>query len=174
LFRSQLERIPGVASSETAGGYERQINIDISNEQMRSYNLSIDAIASKLQQENIQVPAGELIEGRTIYSLRTIGEFQNVEQIRNTIIAVRDGKRLILEDVASVEDGVAQPIGNVHVDGEEGVILNIYRQSDANVVTTADAVVSSLSDLDNILPDDINVEVLTNKAEFIEMSINNL
>src|SRR5699024_1431231 len=173
-LEQQLERIPGVASSETAGGYERQINIDISNEQMRSYNLSIDAIASKLRQENIQVPAGELIEGRTIYSLRTIGEFKNVDQIRNTIIAVRDGEPLILEDVATVEDGIAQPIGNVHVDGSDGVIINIYRQSDANVVTTADAVVNSLSGMENILPGDIKVKVLTNKAEFIEMSIENL
>ena len=120
------------------------------------------------------MPAGELVEGRTIYSLRTIGEFKNVDQIRNTIIAVRDGEPLTLKDVATVEDGVAQPIGNVHVDGKDGVILNIYRQSDANVVTTADAVVNSLDNLDDVLPGDINVEVLTNKAEFIEMSIENL
>jgi len=173
-LEQQLERITGVASSETSGGYERQINIEISNEQMRSYNLSISSIASRLQQENIQVPAGELIEGRTIYSLRTIGEFENVDQIRNTIIAVRDGKPLKLENVAKVEDGVAQPIGNVHVNGQDGVIINIYRQSDANVVTTANSVVNSLDRLQNILPNDVAIDVLTNKAEFIEMSIRNL
>lgn len=173
-LEQQLERIPGVASVETSGGYERQINIDISNEQMRSYNLSISSIGDKLRQENIQVPAGELIEGRTIYSLRTIGEFKNVDQIRNTIIAVRDGEPLQLKDVATVEDGIAQPIGNVHIDGREGVILNIYRQSDANVVTTANETVNSLDDLENILPDDIEIDVLTNRAEFIEMSIENL
>lgn len=173
-LEQQLERIQGVASSQTAGGYERQINIDISNEQMRAYNLSISTIANKLQQENIQVPAGELIEGRTIYSLRTIGEFKNVEQIRNTIIAVRNGETLKLDDVATVEDGVAQPIGAVHVDGEDGVILNVYRQSDANVVTTANAVTGSIDRLENILPDDVKIDVLTNKAEFIESSIENL
>ncbi|MCW9707886.1 efflux RND transporter permease subunit [Fodinibius salsisoli] len=170
----QLERISGVASSETSGGYERQINIDISNEQMRAYNLNISDIATKLQQENIQVPAGELIEGRTIYSLRTLGEFENVDQIRDMIVAVREGEPLKLEDVASVEDGVAQPIGNVHVDGEEGVILNVYRQSDANVVTTANSVVSGIGDLERVLPDDIKIDVLTNEAEFIESSIDNL
>ncbi|MDR8390797.1 efflux RND transporter permease subunit [Aliifodinibius sp. S!AR15-10] len=173
-LEQRLERIPGVASSETSGGYERQINIDISNEQMRSYDLSISTIASKLQQENIQVPAGELVEGRTIYSLRTIGEFENVDQIRNTIIAVRDGEPLRLSDVARVEDGVAQPIGNVHVGNQEGVIINVYRQSDANVVTTANSVVASLDDMENILPRDVKIDVLTNEANFIEMSIENL
>jgi HAE1 family hydrophobic/amphiphilic exporter-1 len=173
-IEQQLERISGVASSETSGGYERQINIDISNEQMRAYNLSISNIANKLQQENIQVPAGELVEGRTIYSLRTLGEFENVDQIRDMIVAVRDGEPLKLKDVATVEDGVAQPIGNVHVDEKKGVILNIYRQSDANVVTTANSVVSNIDDLEQILPDDIKIDVLTNEAEFIQSSIDNL
>lgn len=173
-LEQQLERIPGVASAETSGGYERQINIDISNEQMRSYNLSISTIGDKLQQENIQVPAGELTEGRTIYSLRTLGEFESVDQIRNTIIAVRDGEPVQLKDVATVEDGIAQPIGNVHIDGREGVILNLYRQSDANVVTTANSVLNSLDDIQDILPGDIDIDVLTNRAEFIEMSIENL
>lgn len=173
-LEQRLERIPGVASSETAGGYERQINIDISNEQMRSYDISISAIANKLQQENIQIPAGELIEGRTIYSLRTIGEFKNVDQIRNTIIAVRDGEPVKLANIADVEDGIAQPIGNVHVNGNEGVIINLYRQSDANVVTTANSVLDQLDSMQSVLPEDVSIDVLTNKAEFIEMSIDNL
>ncbi|HKL19058.1 MAG TPA: efflux RND transporter permease subunit [Halalkalibaculum sp.] len=173
-LEQRLERIPGIASSETSGGYERQINIELSNEQVRSYGLSISTVANKLREENIQVPAGELIEGNTVYSLRTIGEFKNVDQIRNTIIAVRDGQTLLLEDIAKVEDGVAQPIGNVHVDGEDGVILNVYRQSDANVVTAANQVVGSIEDLQEIIPDDVKIDVLTNKANFIEMSIDNL
>lgn len=173
-LEQQLERVEGVASSETAGGYERQINIDISNEQLRTYGLTIGAIASKLQAENIQVPAGELIEGRTIYSLRTIGEFKNVDQIRNTIIAQQDGNPVRLDDVANVEDGIAQPIGNVHVNGKEGVIVNVYRQSDANVVTTANAVTEQLDDMQEVLPGDVSVDVLTNKANFIKSSIDNL
>jgi HAE1 family hydrophobic/amphiphilic exporter-1 len=173
-LEQNLERIPGIASSETSGGYERQINIEISNDQIRSYGLSISTVANKLRQENIQVPAGELIEGNTVYSLRTIGEFKNVNQIRETVIDVRDGQPLLLKDVAKVEDGVAQPIGNVHVEGKDGVIVNIYRQSDANVVTAANAVVDNIEDLERILPQDVNIDVLTNKANFIEMSIDNL
>ncbi|HKK45935.1 MAG TPA: efflux RND transporter permease subunit, partial [Balneolaceae bacterium] len=173
-LEQRLERVEGVASTETAGGYKRQINIKVSNQQMRSYDLSIATISNKLQQENIQVPAGQLIEGRTVYSLRTIGEFKNIDQIRNTIIAIRDGKPLKLKDVATVEDGVAQPIGNVHVDGKDGVIINVYRQSDANVVTTANAVTKDLGNLRKILPKDVKINVLTNKSDFIKQSIDNL
>lgn len=174
VLEQRIERINGIASAETSGGLERQINVRINNQQMRLYNLTIAEISQKLQQENIQVPAGQLTEGNTNYSLRTIGEFKNVDQIRNTIITVRDGQPLLLKDVATVDDGIAQPIGNVRVNGEDGVVLNIYRQSDANVVTAANAVVDNLEEIQRSLPNDVRVGVLTNKADFIEQSISNL
>ncbi|MGN8224642.1 efflux RND transporter permease subunit [Gracilimonas sp. BCB1] len=174
VLEQRIERINGIASAETSGGLERQINVRINNEQMRLYNITIQEIAQKLQQENIQVPAGQLTEGNTNYSLRTIGEFKDVDQIRNTIITVRDGQPLLLKDIADVDDGIAQPIGNVRVNGEDGIIVNVYRQSDANVVTAANAVVDGLADIRVSLPSDVEVSVLTNKADFIEQSISNL
>jgi len=173
-LEQRIERVNGIASVETSGGLERQINVAIDNEKMRLYDITIAEIAAKLAQENIQVPAGQLSEGNTIYSLRTIGEFKNIDQIRNTIITVREGQALLLKDIAVVDDGIAQPIGNVHIDGEDGVILNVYRQSDANVVSAATDVIESLGDIKRSLPQDVQIEVLTNKAEFIQQSIQNL
>src|SRR6056297_1922031 len=123
VLEQRIERINGIASAETSGGLERQINVRIDNEKMRLYNVSIAEISQKLQQENIQVPAGQLTEGNTNYSLRTLGEFKNVDQIRNTIITVSDGQPLLLKDVAEVIDGIEQPIGNVRVNGENGIVL---------------------------------------------------
>ena len=173
-LEQRLERIPGIAAAETAGGLERQINIWIRNEQLLAFGLDLATVSNRLRQENIQVPAGELIEGRVVYSLRTIGEFKNIEQIRNTIIGVRNDVPVMLRDVAEVEDGVAQPIGNVHVRGEEGLIVNLYRQSDVNVVTTAANVLMELDRIRAVLPSDMTLEVLTNKADFIELSLQNL
>lgn len=173
-IEQRLERIGGVASAETAGGFERQINIRMSNSQMRAYNLTIGDVASALRQENIQVPAGELSEGDVTYSLRTIGDFRNIEQIRNTIVTSSEGNPVYAKDVADIEDGIAQPIGNVRVQGNDGVIINIYKQSDSNVVTAASGVMSSLDELREFLPPGVELNVLTNKADFIEMSIRNL
>lgn len=174
VLEQRIERINGIASAETSGGLERQINVVIDNEKMRLYNITISEISSRLNAENIQVPAGQLIEGNTVYSLRTMGELKSVDQISNTVVAVRDGQSLYLRDVANVEDGIAQPIGNVQVNGDDGIIINIYRQSDANVVVAAEEVISSLEDIKRSLPIDVEVEVLTNKAEFIKLSIKNL
>lgn len=174
-IEQRLERINGIASAETAGGYDRQVNVRLSNAQMRRYNIDIAAISSRLQQENVQVPAGELIEGETVFSLRTIGDFRNINQIRNSIVTVTEGGNPVyLKDVADVEDGIAQPIGNVRVQGNEGVIINIYKQSDSNIVTAAGGVVESLDEVRSVIPSDVDLEVLTNRADFINMSIQNL
>ena len=62
VLEQRIERINGIASAETSGGLERQINVRIDNEKMRLYNITIAEIAQKLQQENIQVPAGHLLQ----------------------------------------------------------------------------------------------------------------
>lgn len=173
-IEQRLERIPGIASAETSGGLERQVNIWLRTDQMLAYNLDIASIANRLRQENVQVPAGEIIEGRMIYSLRTIGEFKNIDEIRDAIVAVRDGEPVRLRDITEVEDGVAQPIGNVHVQGEDGVIINLYRQSDVNIVTTAGNVHETLDGIRNILPAGVSLEVLTDRSEFIQLSIRNI
>ncbi len=174
-IEQRIERIEGIASAETAGGFDRQINVRISNAQMRTYNLDVGNISNRLRQENVQVPAGELTEGETVFSLRTIGDFKNIDEIRNSIVTTTEaGNPVYLKDIARVEDGIAQPIGNVRVQGNDGVIMNIYKQSDSNIVSAANGVVNSLDEIRNILPGDVSLEILTNKADFISLSINNL
>ena len=174
-IEQRLERIEGIASAETAGGFDRQVNVRLSNAQMRRYNLDISSISSRLSQENVQVPAGELIEGETVYSLRTIGDFRNIDQIRSSIIAVtEDGNPVYLDDVADVQDGIAQPIGNVRVQGNPGVIINVYKQSDSNVVSAAEGITGNLEEIRRVIPSDVQLEVLTNRADFINDSIENL
>ncbi len=174
-IEQRLERIEGIASAETAGGFDRQINVRLSNAQMRAYNLDIEAVSNRLSQENVQVPAGELTEGETVFSLRTIGDFRNIEQIRNSIVSVTDdGNPIYLKDVAWVEDGISQPIGNVRVQGNDGVILNVYKTSDSNIVNAAGGVTDALDGIRAVLPSDVSLEVLTNRADFISMSIQNL
>ena len=174
-IEQRIERIEGIASAETAGGFDRQINVRLNNGQMRTFNLDVSDVSNRLSQENVQVPAGELTEGETVFSLRTIGDFRNIEQIRNSIVSsTDDGNPIYLKDIASVEDGIAQPIGNVRVQGNDGVIMNIYKQSDSNVVTSAGGVVAALGDIRNVLPGDVSLEILTNRADFISMSIENL
>lgn len=170
----QIERMEGVASATTLGGLDREINIQIDPLKLQTYGVTLAEVANTLRAENVQVPGGEIVEGRMIYSLRTLGEFKSVGQIAETVIANVDGKPVRLSDLARVEDGIAQPIGGVHVDGGSGIIINIYRRSDANIVTTAASVVDGMNELKKLLPAGTELRVLTNQSDFIEQSVSNL
>lgn len=173
-IEQRLERIPGVASAETSGGLERQINVWIRNEALRSFNLDIGSVANRLRAENVQIPAGELTEGRIVYSLRTIGDFKDINQIKNTVVGTNNGVPIRLGEIAEVSDDIAQPIGNVRINGDDGVVINIYKQSEVNVVTTASEIIGQLDRIQASIPQDVQLNVLTNKADFITLSIDNL
>jgi len=173
-IEQRLERIPGVASAETSGGLERQINVWIRNDALRAFNLDIGAVANRLRAENVQIPAGELTEGRIVYSLRTIGDFKDINQIRNTVVGSNNGVPIRLGEIAEVSDDIAQPIGNVRINGDDGVVINIYKQSEVNVVTTAEEILAQLDRIQTSIPQDVQLNVLTNKANFITLSIDNL
>ncbi|MEX0773927.1 MAG: efflux RND transporter permease subunit [Balneolales bacterium] len=173
-LEQRLERIEGIASATTSGGLERQINVTMRNESILAHNVDLSTISGILNNENVQVPAGELTDGQTVYSLRTIGEYKSAQEIRDAVISLEDGRSVALGDIADVEDGIAQPIGNVHVNGEDGLIISVYRQSDANIVTAADNLLDNMNNIRSTLPDDVELEVLTNRADFIQTSLSNL
>ncbi|MEX1121841.1 MAG: efflux RND transporter permease subunit, partial [Balneolales bacterium] len=102
-LEQRLERIQGIASASTSGGLERQINVTLRNESILAHNLEISSIANTLSSENVQVPAGELVDGRQVYSLRTIGEFKSAQEIRDAVISLEDNRSVALGDLADVE-----------------------------------------------------------------------
>src|SRR4030042_6107843 len=73
-IKPALERIEGVASDETAGGLKRQIQVQIDSVQLHAQSLSVNAVISALQKENLQVPGGKLEDGETEFSVRTLSE----------------------------------------------------------------------------------------------------
>ncbi|MGE4220726.1 MAG: efflux RND transporter permease subunit, partial [Alphaproteobacteria bacterium] len=87
----RLERIPGVAAVDVWGGLEREIQVNVSDAKVKAFGLTLDQVREAIQAANITVPAGELERGNLEVTLRTPGEFTDLEQLRSTVIAVRDG-----------------------------------------------------------------------------------
>ena len=85
-IKPALERIVGVASADTAGGYRRQIQVQIDPVKLHAFNLSTDSIISALRRENLQVPGGKIDEKETEFSVRTLSEYSSVDDIAKKIM----------------------------------------------------------------------------------------
>ncbi|MCB9528339.1 MAG: efflux RND transporter permease subunit, partial [Myxococcales bacterium] len=136
----ELAKIEGVAAVRVVGGLEREIHIRLRPEAISARGLSVAAVASRLQQANVNLAGGTLKEGTVEFMVRTLAELRSVEDLRRTVVYDRDGILLRLGDVAEVVETTRERKSVVRVDGQEGVRVDVFRQADANIVEVCDRV----------------------------------
>ena len=139
-IKTDLEAIEGTASVKISGGYEDQIQILVDQDKLAQKGLSIQDIANKLQQENVNLSGGQIEEDSRRYQVRTVNQFTSVEDIADTIISINPdlpGQVTYLKDIAKVELGYKERKAIIRVDGREAIELAIYKEGDANTVQVA-------------------------------------
>ena len=169
-----LERVEGVASVETQGGLQRQINININPVLLSSYDLSPSDVLQTIQYGSGLQPAGTIETSSKSYNLRVFSEYTTLDQIRNTILTYKRGVPVYIKDVAKVVDGYKENASEVRADYGEGVMLQIMKQSDANTVITSRKIKEALPDIISRLPQGTKISVIWDQADFILRSVNNL
>jgi len=173
-LRRQLESVNGVGQVLILGGRQRQINIWLDSDRLRSYNLTVTDVARALQGQNIEVPGGRVDQGAQSLTLRTRGRVLSVASFNDIVVREKDGHPVRIGDVARVEDGEAEAETVANVDGTGTVLLQVRRQSGTNTVEVVQEVKTRLNDLKAGLPPGYSVRVVRDASEFIEASIHNV
>jgi HAE1 family hydrophobic/amphiphilic exporter-1 len=136
----KFEQIDGVAQASVYGGRDKIVRVDLSQNLLQAYGLTITGIASKLAAQNLELGGGSISEGQKNYSVRTTGEYARVEDIADTIIATKDGANIRLSDIGTVAMGYEDETSTVYINGESGVYISIRKQSGTNTVQVAEKV----------------------------------
>jgi HAE1 family hydrophobic/amphiphilic exporter-1 len=170
-IRYQLEQVEGVASVDISGGKEREIQVQVDRSRLASVGLSLNRLINTLRAENLNLPGGYLESGKKEFFVRSMGEFTQVSQIENVVIANKGGVPVYLKDVAQVKDTFKEKRGEVRINGKPGIIMVIYKQSGTNTVRVANQVHEKLSQMKKSLPQDVEVDTLFDTSEFIKDSI---
>lgn len=132
--KSDLEAETGIAQVLIKGGRQQEVQILVDAERLKSLGLSLQDVANSLAQQNINLSGGRLREGKTEYLVRTLNEFRDIEEIRGSLIASAKGQQLRLSDVADVNIGEKERETVVHINGQEAVAMDIFKDGDANTV----------------------------------------
>ncbi len=170
----RLERIPGVASAFTNGGMEREIKIQVDPARLRAHNMAIEQVSNALRANNLQVASGWIENDKQEFSIETAGEYTSIEEIENTNIMSIGNTVIRIRDVATVVDGFKEQRQRIWNNGSQAVMLMVQKQSDANTVTTAKAIVSQLDNIEKELPEGIELGVFIDLSSFITRSMSNL
>lgn len=171
-IENRIERIDGVASVNISGGYEDEIRIEVSQEKLNGYGLSLDKIAGVLRAENLNLPGGEVFRGDREYLVRTTGEFKNIDEIKDLPIVLPAGGMVYLRDIAQVELTKKDVSSINRMNNRSSINMSVQKESNANTVLVAKEV---KKELENIKKEFTNLRIKTilDTSEFIEDSISN-
>ncbi len=170
-IKYDIEQIEGVAAVDMWGGREREIQVEVYSGKLRSIGLSIDALANILKGESLSLPGGRLEIGRRELLIRPLGEFSNLEDIENIIVATRQGKPIYLKQVADVKDGFKELRRRTRINGVPGVMVAVRKRSGSNTVQVSNRVLKILPRLKRQLPEGVTLSVVIDTADFIRKSI---
>ena len=166
----RLERVPGVASVGAEGGLRRQIHVELSKEKIRALDLPVDRVISLLRSENQNTPVGEIDEGDITYLVRSQGQFENLDQIRDMVVMTRQGVPVYMKDIADVKDSTEDLRAFTRINGRPGIRMRVTKQSGQNTVEIADAVRAEIERINREMPS-IRMSVLDDSSIFIKRSI---
>jgi len=170
LIARRIEQLSDVARVQVTGGFERRIEIEIDPDQALAYGISLNQIATELDQSNVALQGGVIRRGPFRYPVEISGEFSSLEDISETVISSRNHLPIRLKDVAGLRDGVADRRGMVRLDGAETLLLLVERKAEANVVRAVQEIRLVLAELESEYPQ-ISLEVIVDESQFIQDSI---
>jgi len=173
-IKPKLEQADGVATANIAGGFKKEVHVDVSKNRLLAYGLDIENIAKILAMENQNVAGGYVYEGVYKYVLRTTGEYKDLEDIKNIVLTVKNGIPIRLKDIANVSYGYSDSTGIVRLNGKSGITLFINKEAGRNTVTVAKNIYKKLKEIEQTLPPGIKYQIIFDSSKDIENSINNV
>lgn len=129
-----LDRVPGVASTDVYGGREREVQVRINPGELAARGLTFRQVEEALRRQNTNVSAGSWTQGKRDYAVRTVGQYESLAEVLNTVIAYTPGGPVYVRDVGTVERGFARQTSFVRSKGEFVLVIPVRREVGTNVL----------------------------------------
>ncbi|WP_164218423.1 efflux RND transporter permease subunit [Virgibacillus sp. YIM 98842] len=169
-----FERQEGVGSVTLEGGRDREIQLVLDQSSLDQYGVTAQNIIQALNSTNQSGSVGTVERGNQDLQLRVSGEFDSIDDIKQTIVQNEAGTAIHVEDVAEVRDSYKEESNVTLVNGEPALVLSVLKQTDANTVNVATTIQESMEEIQANLPADVNLEVIIDTSEFIQLSIDSV
>ncbi len=171
-IKPDLETVPGIASAQLRGGLEEEIRVEIDQERLAALGLPLSRVTETVGGSNINVPGGALRGEQRQFLIRTLNEYESVQDVANLIVSENEGRVVLVKDVADVYRGAKDRDEITRVDGEESVEIAVFKEGDANAVRAVQALKERLAQWSGKLPAGFEMRTLFDQSRFIESAVN--
>ncbi|MCR5177050.1 MAG: efflux RND transporter permease subunit [Anaerovibrio sp.] len=171
-FSDEIQQAGGVSEIDVFGGLDKEVAVEVDKDRMASYKLTLDDIVSAIKKENQLLPSGTVYTDTVKSDVRAVAQFKKAEDIEKIFVKNSSQERIPITAVASIRHQNARVNRYGNFNGEASVMMEIYKNSDANVVETADNIEAKLSKLKKENPD-YNFTIISNDADYVRSSLHN-
>lgn len=170
-IKRKLESVNGVASVRVGGGLENEVQVLINQQRAGQLNIKVEDVINRIRAENVNSSGGRVEDGAQEYLVRTLNQFETLDEMRDIFIATVEGKNIRLGDIAQIEDAYKERSSVNRFNGLEGVEIAIYKEGDANTVQVAKNVSRRLDEIQQGIPDYYQIQKVYDQSRFIANAI---
>ncbi|PIP03723.1 MAG: AcrB/AcrD/AcrF family protein [Zetaproteobacteria bacterium CG12_big_fil_rev_8_21_14_0_65_54_13] len=175
VIKKRLENISGVGEVQIGGERKRTIRIWLDLARMQGMGITIPEVLAAFKREHVQFPGGFLTGGKREYMIKLDMEFHSLDAMAELVVRARDGNLIRLNDIARIEDGMADDRQLARYNGEPTVGIGIIKVTGANVVAIVDQVKERLDkEIIPALPPGLHIGVATNDADIVQGIVDGL
>ncbi len=171
-IKKELEAAIGVAAVKISGGLEDEIQVLFDQGRLAQIGVPAEELARQIGAENVNLSGGRIEEGTQQYLVRTLNQFQSIDEIADVIVSTSGGRPVYLRDIATVRHGYRERDAVTRLGGREAVEIAIYKEGDANTVAVSREVARRLKRVDGILPKGAEIVKVYDQATFIGQAVN--
>ena len=170
-LKNEIEKVTGVGKVILLGGDKKQLIIKLDKTAMSYYGVSVNSITQKLQSNNVNIPGGEIKQENMDQSVRVVGQFNNINAVRNLQIPTSAGGNIHLSDIAKIDLEVPDANTTIRFKNNKTIGIMVTKQSDANIVAVADNVKKQLEEIRKTMPKGMNIDVAFDNTVFITSAL---
>jgi len=170
LFKS----VDGVEEVITWGGFEKHYEVLIDAKKLQNLEVTYNEIIEALEKSNQSVGGQYLEFNREQYLIRGAGLYQNLDDIRNTVIRNSNAKAVTIQDVATVQVGKAPRFGAVSVDGKERVFGMVLQRSGTNAANVVEKLKEKMSLVEASLPKDVTLDIIYDRTKITHKAVSTM
>jgi HAE1 family hydrophobic/amphiphilic exporter-1 len=174
-LKDKFSSVTGVGEILLGGYVEPNLRVWVSGRELNKYELAVTDVLNAISTEHSELPAGQITSGKKEYDVRTLGEAKTAEEFEHLVIGQRGGQpvytRLRLNQVATIEDGLADVRRISRANGARSVGIGIRKQRGSNAVAVAQGVKQRMAEVTVQLPEGMKIGVNFDSTKFIEDSV---
>jgi multidrug efflux pump len=171
VLAQKIAQIDGIGQVFVGGSSRPAVRVEVNPLQLSKLNVGIDQVRLAIGTANANRPKGSISGARNVWMLQSNDQLFKSFEYRNLIVASRNGKPVILSEVARVEDSVENTNSAGSVDGKPAISLVLFRQPGANIIGTVDRVRAMIPQLQATIPPSIHLDVVLDRTGTIRASV---